>query len=84
MGEIFQSISDKGWLRAWMTTAESPSRMNLWKFREQAKEMVNCAAKASPTFVEQGELIREDKESKDLKFMAIHHRDAKRIGWGND
>ena len=61
MGEIRQSISEKHWLRAWMTTEKSPSIMNLSKCKEQAKEMANCAAKASPTFAEQGELIREDK-----------------------
>ena len=53
MGEIRQSISDEDWLRAWMTTVESPSRMNLLKCKEQAKEMANCAVKASPSFAEQ-------------------------------
>ena len=61
MGEIRQSISDEEWLRAWMTTAESPSRINLSKFKEQAKEMAKCTSKASPSFAKQGELIREDK-----------------------
>jgi desulfoferrodoxin (superoxide reductase-like protein) len=61
MGEILQSIFDEEWFIAWMTTAESPSRMNLSKLKEQAKEIANCAVKASPSLTEQGELIREDK-----------------------
>jgi hypothetical protein len=61
MGEILQSKFDEDWLRAWITTAESPSSINLSKLKEQAKEIANCAAKASPSLIEHGELIREDK-----------------------
>ena len=61
MGEILQSIIEKGWLRAWMTTSELPSRINLSKFKDYATKIANCATKASPTFAEQGLLMREDK-----------------------
>jgi hypothetical protein len=44
-----------------MTTLESPSRINLSKLKEQAKEIANFVAKASPSLTKQGELIREDK-----------------------
>jgi hypothetical protein len=43
-----------------MTMVESPSRINLVKLKEQAKEIANCAAKASPSLTEHGELIIED------------------------
>jgi hypothetical protein len=61
MREIRQSEIEEDWLRAWITTAESPSRINLSKLKEQAKEIANCAANASPSLTEHGELMRDDK-----------------------
>jgi hypothetical protein len=61
MGEILQSKVDEDWLRAWITTAESPSRINLSKLKEQAKEIANYDVKASPSLTEHEELIIEDK-----------------------
>jgi hypothetical protein len=61
MGEIRQSEIEEVWLRAWITTAESPSRMNLSNFKEQAREIANCAANVSPSLTVHGELMRDDK-----------------------
>jgi hypothetical protein len=60
MGEIRQSEIEKDWLRAWIITTESPSRINLLKLKEQAIEIANCAANASPSLTEHGELMRDD------------------------
>jgi hypothetical protein len=61
MGEIRQSEVEEDWLRAWITTAESPSRINLSNLKEQAIEIANCVANASPSLTEHGEIIIEDK-----------------------
>jgi hypothetical protein len=39
MGEIRQSDVEEDWLRAWITTAESPSRINLSNLKEHAIEI---------------------------------------------
>jgi hypothetical protein len=60
MGLILQSTSERGLLRAWITIAELPSSIKRSIFKEQANEIANLAAKASPILGEQEELIGDD------------------------
>jgi hypothetical protein len=54
---ICQSNVMEGLLRAAITTKESPSRENLWRFKEAAKEAASQAARASPKFGSHGGLV---------------------------
>ena len=54
---ICQSKVMEGLLRVVITIEESPSRENLVRFKDTAKEAASCAACASPKFGSHGRLV---------------------------